>query len=402
MSIVETKEKMKMIQSVLLEFLEDESNAEENYEKFFKIFTEYQITEDKYIFKAMLVLLSAIGNNHRRVPNFISKLEQILTKIKKDIQNHFSNSEIFLIFKSNKRILLFLFEEKIITIDEYIVLQITSNRFYRKNYTEYFLPEIKPFLTEEFIQKNRSRRRSLNDEGFTDTLKKEIPEEFYDKRKKGENDDYLCELIRTNQVKDFIAFINRSNISPESYIKKSIFETNQLLIGKADISLIEYASFYGSNDIIRFLQINENVMLTQSLWIYAIHSGDAELIKYLEDNQVSPPEDKYETVLKESIKCHHNDVSNYVIEYLIKEEDQKNNIESNYDDNLYRYAIESYNYCFFPENMKCKNIFFYLCEFNYYSLVSLYLAEEKVDINEKIKKINHLNNIFKSKKFMKF
>ena len=48
------------------------------------------------------------------------------------------------------------------------------------------------------------------------------------------------------------------------------------------------------------------------MWIYGIHSCNAELIKYLEDNHVSPSENKYEKILEESIKCHHSQISNYI------------------------------------------------------------------------------------------
>ena len=44
MSIKDLKEKMEMIQNVLLEFLEDETNEEENYEHFFKFVRESQTT----------------------------------------------------------------------------------------------------------------------------------------------------------------------------------------------------------------------------------------------------------------------------------------------------------------------------------------------------------------------
>ena len=70
MNVVETKEKMKTIQSILLEFLENESNAEENSDNFFKLVSEYHLTEDKYKFKSLLQLINAIGNNHQRIPNF--------------------------------------------------------------------------------------------------------------------------------------------------------------------------------------------------------------------------------------------------------------------------------------------------------------------------------------------
>ena len=189
-------------------------------------------------------------------------------------------------------------------------------------------------------------------------------------------------------------------MSLEICIKESIFETNQLLTCKEKISLIEYASFYGSNDIIKYIE-KKGVELTSSMWIYGIHSCNAELIRYLEDNHVSPPDNDYERILEESIKCHHNDISNYLIDNIMNEEYLQNNIENEYYHNLYRYATESYNYCFFPTNMKYKNMFFYLCEFDYYTLVKLYLTEGTIDINAKIKHQSFKCH-FKSKTFIKF
>ena len=120
--------------------------------------------------------------------------------------------------------------------------------------------------------------------------------------------------------KEFGVYINRHNLSFDSTIEESIFETNPLLMNKKNIELIEYASFFGSNEIIKYIEINGEVELTSSIWRFAIHSENAELIKYLEDKQISPPFDNYETILLESIKCHHNDVSNHIIRDLIEEE----------------------------------------------------------------------------------
>lgn len=150
-------------------------------------------------------------------------------------------------------------------------------------------------------------------------MNKEIETNFYEKRREGLNDDYLCELIRNNEIQEFIRFTEQRNLSLEICIKKSIFETNRLLTDKSDIKLIEYASFYGSNDIIKYIE-KKGVELTSSMWIYAIHSCNAELIRYLEDNHVSPPDNDYERILEESIKCHHNDISNYLIDNIMNEE----------------------------------------------------------------------------------
>ena len=375
-------DKMKSIQNSLLEFLEEESDWEDKYENFINLVSTQQIINDEHEFNELIQLINSIADNHQRVPNFISKIERVLRHFKQDLQKYFSNSEIFDIFKDNKRILLFLLEEKMMIIDEYIFSIITT--YVRKNYCEYFQPEIKPFLTKENIEKYGSRNNSLKDEKFIERMNKEVESNFYEKRREGLNDDYLCELIRNNKIQEFIKFTEQTNLSLEIEIKKSIFETNRLLKYRGGISLIEYASFYGSNDIIKYME-KKGVELTSSMWIYGIHSCNAELIRYLEENHVSPPYGEYEKILEESINCHHNEISNYIIDNLMKKEDLQNDIENNCYNNLYRYAVESRNYCFFPTNMKYKNMFHYLCLFGYYTLVKLYLTELTIDINAAIK-----------------
>ena len=129
------------------------------------------------------------------------------------MQKYFSNSEIFYIFKDNKRILLFLLEEKMMITDESIFYIITRSEYASMNYVEYFQPEIKPFITEENIEKYCRKNESLKDSEFIERMNKDVESNFYEKRREGLNDDYLCELIRDNQIKEFIKFTEQRNLS---------------------------------------------------------------------------------------------------------------------------------------------------------------------------------------------
>ena len=403
MSVLEIRNKMNNIQNSLLEFLEEESDAEDKYENFINLIREEQLINDEYQIKSIIQLISDIGNNHQRNHTFISKIEKLLRYLKQDLQNYISNSDFFEYFKDNKRILLFLLEEKMMIFDENIFSRIISERFDNILNFKYFQPEIKPFLTKEIIEKYTNESVYLKSEKIIEEMRKEVEENFYEKRRKGENDNNLCQLIRNNEIVEFIKFVEQSNTSLNSYIKTSKYETNQLLIDNEEISLIEYASFYGSIDIIKYMKVKQT-KLRKSMWIYAIHSRNAELIHFLEENHVLPPKKDYEMILRESIKCHHNAISDYIINNLIKEEDLQNSIENNFYDNFYRYAVEYHNYCFFPKDMKYKNMFLYLYRFKYYTLVKLYLTDGTIDIdiNTRVKTITILNNIFKSKSFMAF
>ncbi|KAK8854382.1 hypothetical protein M9Y10_016944 [Tritrichomonas musculus] len=386
-------DKMKSIQNSLLEFLEDESDSEDKYESFINLVSTQQIINEEHEFKELLQLISIIMNGHHRVLNFISKAEQILRQFNQSILNYFDNSEIFDIFKNNKRILLFLIEEKILTVDEYIFSIITKDEYIKKKYCEYFQPEIKQFLAIEIIYEYSDKNDSLINDEFINRMNKEIEKDFYEKRRIGENDGYLCQLIRLDKINEFVMFVEQTNLSADDKIKESIFETNQLLIDKSNVTILEYALFFGSLKIINYL-IRKTNKADPEMWIYSIHTNNAKLIHLLEDYQIEPDSQQ---ILRESIKCHHNNISNYIINNLIEKEDIEYSIEYEYYGNIYQYAVESHNYCFFPANLKTANMFSYLCEFDYYSLVKLYLSEGNINIKAKIQIINYLNDILNQK-----
>ena len=80
-----------------------------------------------------------------------------------------------------------------------------------------------------------------------------MPENFYEKRKQGENDSQICELIRNGMITEFVLHVTRNGVSLNSKIRPSIYETNSFLLKKqgskedGGISLIEYALFFWLN-----------------------------------------------------------------------------------------------------------------------------------------------------------
>ena len=54
---------------------------------------------------------------------------------------------------------------------------------------------------------------------------------FETNRKNGENEDYVCTMIRNDSIDEFVVYVNRKkNYSLSSNIKESIFEINALLL----------------------------------------------------------------------------------------------------------------------------------------------------------------------------
>ena len=97
--------------------------------------------------------------------------------------------------------------------------------------------------------------------------------------------------------------MSRSNLPFSIITERSIFETNPML-NEEDLTLVEYAAF-------KFLHLN-GVELAPKLWIYEIHSKNAEMIHLLKSFQIPPPGNSYVKCLIESIKCHHNVIANYI------------------------------------------------------------------------------------------
>ena len=347
---------IKKFYDFIIQYIEDEKNNDEEID--LNDFNQIQI-------KDILFLLSKIAKNHHRNRFFFTKIEKIILFWRDKIIQNVSNDDLFNIFKNNKRMILFLINNQFICINETIInyMKKKDKNFY---YLHYFYPEIESLIDDEEKKKIKEEILSIDENIFN---------YFDEKRKQGENDSYLCDLIRSDNIVDFVSYVSRKNYSLESTIKLSMFETNSILI-KNETSLIEYASFFGSIQIFKFLILN-NVKLESSLWNYSIHSLNSEMIHILEENDIKPDTN----CLFESIKCHHNDIAKYIEDNVLNDtkiEINKNNFHSN----VASYIFNNYNYYFIPEKIDDYCIFFYLCKYDYFEIVKLYLNSYELDLDE--------------------
>lgn len=113
-------EKMKKIQENLINFFEKEQHDDLTYQHLLMFIDNQEICKSKNSFKTFLHLISKTAYCHHQASHFIFKIEKILKSYEKLIKFYFTNYDIFNIFKNNKRILLYLFEEKIIIPDKSI------------------------------------------------------------------------------------------------------------------------------------------------------------------------------------------------------------------------------------------------------------------------------------------
>ena len=363
MNFQEYINKRKEFYNLLANFIGKEEEEEEGtYQSIISYIDDQKIKDPKSI-KEVLYQLVHISNNHHRHPNLFKKIEQIISYLESDIKQTFSNSEIFDVFKSNQILLLFLFEKKIINVDNEI------KDFLIETNCHFFYPEIKSLVDDE-------RRDQIESDLFE--LDSNILNKFEEKRRKGENDSYICYLISNDLIDEFVAYVNKTNFDISSHVKKSIFETNEFLKENKP-TLIEYAAFHGSIQIFNYLRLNK-IGLTKSLWIYAIHSNNPELIHLLEENKVEPENQSYETCLFESIKCHHNEIARYIQNNFITEKNQINDFAKN----VVAFGFHFYNYEFIPDDLNNEFVFYYACQYDYFSLVKLLLNIKEIDVNKKI------------------
>ena len=135
---------MKRKYEIILNFI----NKDNPTEKEFQEVRDLHQSNDFYKIQDLIEtfrLIMSISNNHHRNSSFFANIEKIILYYKKEIQKHFSNTEIFDLFASNKKILLFLLKEKIITFDKYIFNTLNNFKYAQLGYKYYFSPELNLF-----------------------------------------------------------------------------------------------------------------------------------------------------------------------------------------------------------------------------------------------------------------
>ena len=355
MQFIKYFREMTKIQYQILEFINDEDCID--IQNFFKLVVNKKIYTTKQNLISVLYLISNISDNCCHTPIIIHKIEQFLLFLKKDILNFFSNEEIFTIFKRNKKILLFLFNNKFIFPDEYSSYVIKKTKYFKLNYPHFFYNEFRSFFDEKLRADIESSLENICN--------------YEEKRLIGENDHYICELIRNDSINEFISFINSNNIS--DVIETSIFETNLFLLDK-NPSLIEYSAFYGSINIFKYLYLM-NFNIFPSIWFYAIHGKNNEIIHFLEEKRIDPPFGSFYEVFIESIKCHHNEIAEYIEMNYLENFDLKSN-------EFIQKVLKCYNFHFLSDDffMKYDYLFDY-CKYNYYIPFKICSKMANFDVN---------------------
>lgn len=370
---------MRCIENLFIQFIEIEENLEEaDFEiKQYNYFANLPPEDKKLKLKEILYLISQIGDNHYQTTNFYAKIERLINLFTTEIKQSMSNDEIFDYFRENCRIILFLFTTEIITMDRYIANWLIQSPFKR-----FFSREILTFVKGSQVTADEL----IEEEEANSSLKRQI----------GMNDSYICQLIRDDSVEEFIKYVTQANMNLSSLIPFSKYESSPFLIDdkyrempqidlmkpyQSKASLIEYAAFYGSLKIFKYLRIKD-VNFSPSIWLYAIHSNNPDIIHILEEDEINPPDGNYEKCFIEALKCHHIKVAKYLLnEYITM------------DSKIAQQVVKYHNYEIFNE--KFIDHFFDFAQFDYPLTVKILLnTETSYDINSKIKVNDVLFNEF--------
>ena len=105
----------------------------------------------------------------------------------------------------------------------------------------------------------------------------------------------------------------------------------------------------------------------------SVHSKNAELIQLLEDNNI----ELHKGCIKESIKCHYNEIVDYFLTNYTQNEDE------NSTENIIR-SLKYYNFAFLQEARINESLFHHLCKYDYYSLVTVFVTKREININRKV------------------
>ncbi|KAK8895179.1 hypothetical protein M9Y10_023621 [Tritrichomonas musculus] len=257
------------------------------------------------------------------------------------------------------------------TFNDYIQKKTFSSKYYC------LFPEIKPFLDK-------------NCEVYLDS---QTQEDIKEQRKVEYADNYILQLVQKDLIDEFISYINKTNFKLNDEIKKSLLETNIFLSNINSLKLIDYAAFFGSVQIFKYL-ISRNCEMTPKLMLFAIHGRSPEIIHIIEEKSIIQDEKMYKDCLKFAIRCHHNELAHYILENYVDENDEEISTF------IFKQSLKSYNFAFIKIEMINSNYLFDVCKRDYFFFTRAILqANNSIDINSIIfrKPINHFWILTKEK-----
>lgn len=197
-----------------------------------------------------------------------------------------------------------------------------------------------------------------------------------EERNKGENPFY--EIIKDDDVEFFKDELEKLGYGSSGSVELSPLETNSMLFKERWISLINYAAFFGKSNIFNYLKGENEITSDFSMWKYAIHGENPEIFCFLEsglkENENEEDENEKDEnekeikkfwfeLLKIAIKCHCNEIVNYILNNKLSIGDGIGGL--NFDNDLLTIlCLKYYNFAFISDDFS-KGAVKYLVKYNY-------------------------------------
>lgn len=375
--IIEITKEMANIQEMLISLINEELDIDSFLTFFRNRYTKSN--NKKYFLNDLLNLIKSVDKSVLSTTKK-SVIYQILTKLSVEIEQNFTEENLFSLYQNNEIILLYLLENHIISIE---MIRKNINYYWNK----YFFPELlesNKILFFQFYSKNRV----LNDKSniINDYLTNISEFKIY--RHENHSEDPIARLIRNDQIDTFIDTFEKMKIDLFSYkIKQSFFE-NQCIFYNVD--LINYAAGFGSLQIFKYL-LMKKVKINKSIHKYAIIGGNYEIIHILEENNIEFNSDSITT----AIQYNQNEILNYL----------HSTIGLNFEKIHLLICFEFFNYFalnlifsenpeFFDLNEIGNNVFYESCKTGFITLSSFLINQRFIDVNYlyKILKIFYSTN----------
>lgn len=257
------------IQTLLMNV--DKMNFEETKILLFKL----NVIIDKHVFCHFLESIdSAI---YARPNNYLFYIDIILD-YKEWIEKYLSQYELYRIF-GNHIVVYNLYRHSLFTLD--------------------FINSIK--YNSESIE-NIFNLLIKNTIGSSD--KSELESKCYD----GKNPNPIAQAIKNDDISTLQMLLSKENISINSSIPYSVFEISYFLTNEP--SLIEYAAFSGSVQCFKFLLLQTEIMIPETITRFAIAGGNYDIIHLIESQDIPFTSDD----LNCAVEFFRNDVAEYLIE----------------------------------------------------------------------------------------
>ena len=234
----------------------DESNLQEIYESI----ASMNVENDKLVQFMLLSRISTASFTKFKKIEIISKILEHYCNI---ISKTFSSDELMSIFK-NRTIIYILLKNNLIDISA--IYEVGSINFFK-------------FFCKEIYE---SKVYHENDEKDLQRLVQNLDDNHDIYCRKGVSINPFAKIIREDDIDTFQEYVSQNNIRINGSINTGVYESCNLFAAEThEVTIIDYAAYYGSINIFKFLIMN-GARVTNSTKISAIVGGNLEIIHILE------------------------------------------------------------------------------------------------------------------------